>query len=108
MFILSETWISMVATGAARGRVLTAYTSVLAGGFAVRAAVLPLAVAVVSPVLALGPLVVAGAACRPCGPTAWSPVRSLVRLLSVLLVGVLAVSVFDTVSPQFLPSYGLA
>ncbi|MFJ8011217.1 MFS transporter [Streptomyces sp. NPDC096339] len=115
MFILSETWISEIADQAGRGRLLTAYTSVLALGFCVGPAVLTatgnsegaaLAVAVLSPLVALWPLW-SGRRRIPTMAAAGSvPVRALVRLLSVLLVAVLAVSVFDAVTLQFIPLYG--
>ncbi|MBN9743529.1 hypothetical protein DMP23_21025 [Amycolatopsis sp. A1MSW2902] len=116
MFVLSETWISEIASGPHRGKLLTAYTSVLALGFSVGPAVMaasggnptaPLAVAIASPALAVVPLwAVRGQVPRMVsdGPV---PVRRLLAALSVLLVPVLAVSVFDSVTLQFLPSYGL-
>jgi MFS family permease len=116
MFILSETWISEVAAGPKRGQLLTAYTSVLALGFSVGPAVMavagsgsvaPLVVAVVSPLLAVAPLWAARAKVPRMASSGPVPVRSLVTRLSVLLVAVVSVSVFDGVTLQFLPSYVL-
>ena len=116
MFILSETWISEVAAGPKRGQLLTAYTSVLALGFSVGPAVMatagagstaPLVVAVVSPLLAVLPLWAARAQVPRMVSSGPVPVRSLMTRLSVLLVAVVSVSVFDSVTLQFLPSYVL-
>ncbi|MET9594480.1 MFS transporter [Streptomyces sp. NPDC006516] len=115
MFILSETWISENAGATHRGRLLTAYTSVLALGFCIGPAVLsvsgnskPLALtlAVVSPVLALWPLWTERGRVPSMRASGRVPVVALARQLSVLLVAVLAVSVFDAVTLQFLPLYG--
>ncbi|MGH4034108.1 MFS transporter [Actinomycetota bacterium Odt1-20B] len=114
MFILSETWISENADGAHRGRLLTAYTSVLALGFCVGPAVLSasdnsvtpaLTVAVVSPLIALWPLYTEKTRVPHMGDSGRVPVGPLARQLSVLLVAVLAISVFDAVTLQFLPLY---
>ncbi|WP_405695354.1 MFS transporter [Streptomyces sp. NBC_01185] len=114
MFILSETWISENADVTHRGRLLTAYTSVLALGFCVGPAVLSasenseavaLAVAVASPLVALWPLWTERARVPAMGASGRVPVGSLTRQLSVLLVAVLAISVFDAVTLQFLPLY---
>ncbi len=116
MFILSETWISEVAAGPRRGQLLTAYTSVLALGFSVGPAVMalagagsavPLVVAVASPLLAVVPLWAARKQVPRMASSGPVPVRSLVTRLSVLLVAVVSVSVFDGVTLQFLPSYVL-
>ncbi|MDI3389349.1 MFS transporter [Streptomyces sp. B-S-A8] len=113
MFILSETWISENADGEHRGRLLTAYTSVLALGFCVGPLVLSvsgsealtLAIAVACPLVAVIPLCTE----RSQIPAMWAsgrvPVGALARQLSVLMVAVLAVSVFDAVTLQFLPLY---
>ncbi|MFD7261741.1 MFS transporter [Streptomyces sp. NPDC059874] len=115
MFILSETWISEIADAAGRGRLLTAYTSVLALGFCVGPSVLTLTgnsqgaaltVAVISPLVALWPLWSSRHRIPAMAAEGKVPVRALVRLLSVLLVAVLAVSVFDAVTLQFIPLYG--
>ncbi|MEU5266480.1 MFS transporter [Amycolatopsis sp. NPDC021455] len=117
MFVLGETWISEAAAGPRRGRLLTAYTSVMALGFALGPAVMavsgpgspvPLAVAVAGPLLAVVPLWVARAQVPRMVSSGPIPVRSLVTRLSVLLVPVLSVSVFDGVTPQFLPGYMLS
>ncbi|MEX1651717.1 MULTISPECIES: MFS transporter [Streptomyces] len=114
MFILSETWISENADVTHRGRLLTVYTSVLALGFCVGPAilsisdnseVLALTVAVVAPLLALWPLWSEKARVPEMGASGRVPVGSLTRQLSVLLVAVLAISVFDAVTLQFLPLY---
>ncbi|WP_338896864.1 MFS transporter [Streptomyces sp. TG1A-60] len=115
MFILSETWISENAGEAYRGRLLTAYTSVLALGFCVGPAVLSLtgnsvrtalAFAVLSPVIALVPLFTERSAVPRMESSGKAPVTALVRQMSALLAAVLAVSVFDAVTLQFLPLYG--
>ncbi|MFC4608494.1 MFS transporter [Streptomyces maoxianensis] len=114
MFILSETWISENADVTHRGRLLTAYTSVLALGFCVGPAILSasdnsealaLTVAVVCPLVALWPLWTEKARVPDMGASGRVPVGSLTRQLSVLLVAVLAISVFDAVTLQFLPLY---
>ncbi|MEE6258679.1 MFS transporter [Plantactinospora sonchi] len=115
LFILSETWIGAIAGASNRGQLLTAYTSVLALGFSVGPAVLAvsdgsvtagLLVAVASPVLALVPLWWARDRVPQMLVDGGIPLRPLARALSVLLVAVLAVSVFDSVTLQFLPMYG--
>jgi MFS family permease len=114
MFILSETWISENADVTHRGRLLTAYTSVLALGFCVGPAILSasdnsealaLTVAVVCPLVALWPLWTEKSRVPDMGASGRVPVGSLTRQLSVLLVAVLAISVFDAVTLQFLPLY---
>jgi MFS family permease len=114
MFILSETWISENADVTHRGRLLTAYTSVLALGFCAGPAILSvsdnsealaLAVAVGCPLVALWPLWTEKARVPDMAASGRVPVRALTRQLSVLLVAVLAISVFDAVTLQFLPLY---
>ncbi|WP_028810858.1 MFS transporter [Streptomyces flavidovirens] len=117
MFILSETWISAIASDANRARLFTAYTSVLALGFCIGPAVLTvsgnapgpaLTVAVASPLLALWPLCTGRRRVPGMAASGAVPVGALARQLSVLLVAVLTVSVFDAVTLQFLPLYGEA
>ena len=115
MFILSETWISEIASEGRRGRLLTAYTSVLALGFSIGPAVLTVShgaqsvgigIAAVSSLLALWPLAQYRRAVPAMASSGVVPVRALARGLSVLLVALVAVSVFDAVTLQFLPLYG--
>jgi MFS family permease len=115
MFIVSETWISEIANATHRGRLLTAYTSVLAFGFTIGPTVLALThnakfvglgVAVASPLLALWPLARARTRVPAMAATGSVPIGRLARGLSVLLVAVIAVSVFDAVTLQFIPLYG--
>jgi MFS family permease len=117
MFILSETWISEVAAGPRRGQLLTAYTSVLALGFSIGPAVMamsgndptvPLVVAIASPLAAIAPLWRMRVQVPAMASDGSVPVRELIVKLSALLVAVLAVSVFDNVTLQFLPSYGIS
>ncbi|MEU3609164.1 MFS transporter [Streptomyces sp. NPDC035033] len=114
LFVLSETWISEASAPAHRGRLLTVYTSVLALGFCAGPVLLglsngsrgpALAVAVLSPLVALWPLWSAKARMPPMAAVGRLRVATLLRRLSVLLVAVLAVSVFDAVTLQFLPLY---
>ncbi|WP_206784502.1 MFS transporter [Amycolatopsis sp. MtRt-6] len=114
MFVLGETWICEATAGPRRGQLVAAYTSVMALGFAVGPAVMavagtdplvPLAVAVACPLLAVVPLWAARARVPRMVSSGAIPVRSLLARLSVLLVAVVSVSVFDGVTLQFLPGY---
>jgi MFS family permease len=116
MFVLGETWISEAAAGPRRGQLLTAYTSVMALGFAVGPAVMavagadslvPLVVAVVCSLLAVVPLWAARARVPRMVSSGAIPVRGLLARLSVLLLAVVSVAVFDGVTLQFLPAYVL-
>ncbi|WP_083914276.1 MFS transporter [Nocardia concava] len=116
MFILSETWIGEIATSQLRGQLLTAYTSVLALGFAIGPTVLAasgdnftiaLTIAIAAPLVALVPLVRVRQTVPPMAGNGPIPVRQLTTLLSTLVVAVLAVSVFDSVTLQLLPSFGV-
>ncbi|MEV8309653.1 hypothetical protein AB0P36_20450 [Streptomyces flavidovirens] len=67
-----------------------------------------LTVAVASPLLALWPLCTGRRRVPDMAASGAVPVGALARQLSVLLVAVLTVSVFDAVTLQFLPLYGEA
>lgn len=115
MFILSETWISEIATTDNRARLMTAYSSILALGFALGPAVLAvshnseslaLLVAIGSPLFALLALRAERQRVPHMAASGRVPLRPLVTKLSVLPIAVLAVSVFDAVTLHFLPLYG--
>lgn len=111
VFVLSETWISQVVAPSLRARTLTVYTALLSVGFAVGPLLLTAGTTVLFTTAVLAPLIafaVLAADKHPLPPTTSGrlPVATLLRGLSLLLVPVLAVAVFDTVTLQFLPAYG--
>jgi MFS family permease len=113
IFVLSETWICQVVPPERRARTLMVYTALLSVGFSMGPALLAAGSTVVlmsaaaSPLMALTVLLFADRGEVPQLDGVGSlPVGQLLRGLSTLLVPVLAVSVFDSVTLQFLPAYG--
>jgi MFS family permease len=114
---VSETWINLAARPESRGRTLGAYTSFLATGFALGPVLLaavgpaspvPFAVGIGLTILsALSLLPVRGAA-APMGQGGALPVGLLLRRHGALLLGVVALALFDGALLSLLPVYALA
>jgi MFS family permease len=113
VYIVSETWLSLVVRAQSRARMLAVYTAVLCTGFCVGPVLLTtgttavLTTAMLCPLLTAVPLLLNRHG-EPAVSTAGEvPLGQLLRGLSPLLVPVIAVSVFDVVALQFLPAYGV-
>ncbi|MFO1058547.1 MAG: MFS transporter [Dongiaceae bacterium] len=111
---VSETWINLIARPESRGRTLGLYTTFLAVGFALGpvllAAVgpdspLPFAVGIALTLLAALSLLPARGAAAPMGGGGTLPVVELLQRHGTLLLGIVALSLFDGALLSLLPVY---
>jgi MFS family permease len=113
---VSETWINLIARPERRGRTLGAYTTVLAVGFALGpvllalvgpASPIPFAVGIALTLLAMLSLLPARGAEAPMGQGASQPLPALLRRNGALLLGIVALALFDGALLSLLPVYAL-
>ena len=117
LYVLSETWINLLAPPAIRGRVIGVYGMVASAGFALGPAllgimgtggILPFAVAAVITVLPVPLLMAAGRHLPPTGGEGRGGILDFVRRAPILLIAVGAFALFDQATLSLLPIYGLA
>jgi MFS family permease len=111
---VSETWINLIARPESRGRTLGLYTTFLAVGFAIGPVLLaavgpespvPFVVGIALTVLAALSLLPARGTTAPMGGGGTLPVGELLRRHGPLLLGIVALSLFDGALLSLLPVY---
>jgi MFS family permease len=116
LYIVSETWIIMLAPAHSRGRVLALYTTMLSVGFGCGPALLaivgsqtflPFAIAIAAIALSVLPLIPARHASPEFRDSGATSVLSVIPHMLPLLAAMLTLSSFDSAVLAMLPVYGL-
>jgi MFS family permease len=115
-WVISETWLNMVATERDRGRVMGLYAAVLAGGFAVGPVViglvgiegwLPFLLVAIAVALAAVPVVFAAGLAPRMPAHQGMPLAAILRAQPLVLVSGLGGGLMDFALFAFLPIYGI-
>ncbi len=115
-WVISETWLNMVATERDRGRIMGLYAAVLAGGFAVGPVViglvgiegwLPFLLVAIAVALAAVPVVFAAGLAPRMPAHQGMPLAAILRAQPLVLVSGLGGGLMDFALFAFLPIYGI-
>ena len=116
LFSISEAWITALAPPASRGRLIGAYMSILAGGFAAGPFLLaitgsegwtPFIAAFVFVAIGAVPLAVSRHHLPPFSQEKGASIAAFARAAPYLLSAVMVVALFDSTAMSLLPVYGL-
>ncbi len=115
-WVVSETWLNMVATERDRGRIMGIYATVLAAGFAIGPAIigavgvegwLPFLIVALAVALAIIPILLARKLAPVMPERNEVPLSAMVRAQPLVMMGALCGGVMDFALFALLPVYGL-